>query len=62
MNVSLRDQAIQLFDGNAAAAEHWLNTSNHALGGQAPVDMALTTGGAIEVENLIGRLEHGIFS
>jgi uncharacterized protein (DUF2384 family) len=32
------------------------------LGDVAPLEMAATETGAREVENLIGRLEHGVFS
>ncbi len=53
-------RAIELFEGNAAAAREWLTSSLRALGGRTPLDFASTDVGAIEVENLIGRLEHGI--
>jgi uncharacterized protein (DUF2384 family) len=33
-----------------------------ALGGRSPLDFAQTEPGAREVENVIGRLEHGVFS
>jgi putative toxin-antitoxin system antitoxin component (TIGR02293 family) len=41
---------------------HWLNSPNHGLGGRTPLQMAQTEAGSREVENLIGRLEHGVFS
>jgi uncharacterized protein (DUF2384 family) len=33
-----------------------------AFGNQSPLDYSRTELGAREVENLIGRLEHGVFS
>jgi uncharacterized protein (DUF2384 family) len=33
-----------------------------ALGGAVPVDIAKTEVGAREIENIIGRLEHGVFT
>jgi putative toxin-antitoxin system antitoxin component (TIGR02293 family) len=40
----------------------WLKEPNWQLGGTAPIDFIDTEIGAREVENLLGRLEHGIFS
>lgn len=53
-------RAIELFEGNADAARHWLTSPLQALGGRTPLDFAKTDVGAIEVENLVGRLEHGL--
>jgi putative toxin-antitoxin system antitoxin component (TIGR02293 family) len=55
-------RALELFDGDREAAVEWLQTPQRALAGIAPVDVARTEVGAREVENLIGRLEHGVFS
>ena len=55
-------QAQQLFEGEAAAANRWLKTSQPALGGATPIEYAGTEAGAREVEALIHRLEHGVFS
>jgi putative toxin-antitoxin system antitoxin component (TIGR02293 family) len=51
-----------LFEGDVAAAVNWLNTPRKLLGDRSPLAYARTETGAREVENLIGRLEHGIFS
>ena len=40
----------------------WLNTELPALNSRTPLDFARTEQGAREVENLIGRIEHGIVS
>jgi putative toxin-antitoxin system antitoxin component (TIGR02293 family) len=52
--------AIELFEGNAEDARHWLTSPVRALGGRTPLEFASTDVGAIEVENLIGRLEYGL--
>jgi len=54
--------AIALFEGDADAARTWLSSPQRALGGAVPLEMARTEVGAREVENLVGRLEHGVFS
>jgi putative toxin-antitoxin system antitoxin component (TIGR02293 family) len=55
-------KALALFEGDAAAAREWLAAKAPALGGETPLAVARTETGAREVENLIGRLEHGVFS
>ncbi len=54
--------ALSLFEGNSKKAFHWFMLPNRALGNLSPLEMAATETGAREVENLIGRLEHGVFS
>jgi putative toxin-antitoxin system antitoxin component (TIGR02293 family) len=54
-------KVLALFEGDAAAAREWLAEKAPALGGQTPLAAAQTETGAREVENLIGRLEHGVF-
>ncbi|MEJ7811435.1 MAG: antitoxin Xre/MbcA/ParS toxin-binding domain-containing protein [Gemmatimonadaceae bacterium] len=53
-------RALALFEGDVDAARTWLSAEQPALGGMAPLELATTDVGAREVENLIGRLEHGI--
>lgn len=55
------DMAVAMFEGDTAAARKWLQTPQRGLGGESPLDFASTEVGAREVENLIGRLEHGVF-
>ena len=43
-------------------AVRWLKTPKSALGGNVPLEYAATEVGAREVENLIGRIRHGVFS
>lgn len=53
-------KATDLFEGDREAALSWLALPSRALGGERPLDLARTEVGAREVEDLIGRLEHGI--
>jgi putative toxin-antitoxin system antitoxin component (TIGR02293 family) len=55
-------RAQDLFDGNQKAARGWLMTPQRALGGAIPLEIAKTEVGAREVEQIIGRLEQGIFT
>ena len=52
--------ALQLFEGNPESARSWLLSRPKALGGRTPIELAKSEIGAREVEDLIGRLEHGI--
>ncbi len=56
------EAAVDLFEGDVSAAVNWLTTPRKVLGDRPPLAYARTEPGAREVENLIGRLEHGIFS
>src|SRR5215217_2756378 len=55
-------RALALFEGDTEGASGWLSSPQRALGGAVPLEMARTEIGAGEVEGLIGRLEHGVFS
>jgi len=55
-------KALALFEGDAAAARIWLSTPARALANRTPWEFSATEVGAREVENLLGRLEHGVFS
>lgn len=57
----LMGQAVKVFGAEAAARE-WLNTPQFGLGGEVPLDFAETEIGAREVENLLGRIEYGVYS
>ena len=56
------DLATELFDGERQAALQWLTSAHKALGGKTALAYLATETGAREVENLIGRLDHGVFS
>jgi putative toxin-antitoxin system antitoxin component (TIGR02293 family) len=55
-------RAIQLFEGDQGAAVNWMKEPLPALGHVSPLEMSKTGPGTLEVERLIGRLEHGVFS
>jgi len=55
-------QALELFEGDRDAARGWLVAAQSALGHAIPLDLARTEVGSREVERLIARLEHGVFS
>jgi putative toxin-antitoxin system antitoxin component (TIGR02293 family) len=54
-------KALELFEGDRDAATEWLTTPQPGLGGTVPLDLATSEIGALEVERLVGRLEHGVF-
>lgn len=57
----LMGKAVALF-GNEMEARQWLRSPQFGLGGAVPLDYAKTEVGAREVENLLGRIEHGVYS
>ena len=58
---TLLNQARQVFEDAGDAAE-WLKTPNLSLGHKAPLEYADTEIGAREVENLLGRIDYGVYS
>ena len=55
-------RALKFFDGDPSAATDWLTSIRRVLGSVTPLELARTEVGAKEVEALLGRLEHGVFS
>jgi putative toxin-antitoxin system antitoxin component (TIGR02293 family) len=55
-------KAIELFEGDSDAALEWMSTPLPALGGSTPNDVLKAELGEREVVNLIGRIEHGVYS
>lgn len=53
--------AIELFEGSRPSAERWLRAYVRGLGAK-PVDLLDSNDGLQKVLNIIGRLEHGIFT
>ena len=58
---SLYDRAVEVL-GSGERARAWFKGPKKALGGKTPLQYADTEPGAREVENLLGRLEYGVFS
>lgn len=48
--------------GGAGSAREWLQAPARALAFVSPLKFAETETGCREVENLLGRIEHGVFS
>ena len=48
--------------GNRVKAARWLSRPNLALGRIAPMRLLDTDIGACEVETILGRIEHGVYS
>lgn len=47
--------------GNPEKAHRWMRKPKHLLGGRTPVDFLATEAGARQVEEMLYRIEHGIF-
>ena len=58
----LFERAAELFDGDRQAAAYWLTHPVRGLGWATPLSLAATEVGAKSVDDLIGRLEYGVFS
>lgn len=56
------EKCLELFEGDKSATVTWLTTPKKAFNSQTPLSYSRTELGAREVENLIGRIEHGVFS
>lgn len=53
--------AEEVFENNDRA-RHWLREPQRGLGSRVPLELLQTEAGAREVEDLLGRIEHGVFS
>lgn len=56
------EKAVALFEGDVGETLEWLTQPKKALGDKVPLSYSRSELGAREVENLIGRLEHGVFT
>lgn len=54
--------AHDLMQGDRANARRWLQEPHELIERESPLERASTEVGAREVEELIGRLRHGVFS
>lgn len=54
------NKTVDLFDSEEEATR-WLKTPRPALDGNTPLDLLDTEPGLREVEDLLGRIEHGVF-
>ena len=58
----IKDAAVEMMQGDDDAAISWLHTPLEILGNESPMMHASTEMGARDVEDLIGRIRHGVFS
>jgi len=56
----LWNKCLDLFESDGELAWRWLTSPSLPFDGQRPIDVAQTEPG--KVADLIGRLEHGVFS
>jgi putative toxin-antitoxin system antitoxin component (TIGR02293 family) len=57
----LMGKAVEVMESDENARK-WLNAPQFGLGGAVPLEYAETEVGAREVENLLGRIEYGVYS
>ena len=57
----LLSRAVEVLESEPGAV-HWLKSPIQALGWKTPLALAQTAVGLREVENVLGRIEHGVFS
>jgi putative toxin-antitoxin system antitoxin component (TIGR02293 family) len=57
----LMGKAVEVMESEENARQ-WLNSPQFGLGGAVPLEYAETEVGAREVENLLGRIEYGVYS
>jgi len=57
----LMGKAVEVFESEENA-RRWLTSAQFGLGGAVPLDYAETEVGAREIEDLLGRIEHGVYS
>lgn len=55
------DRATQVF-GDPVVARKWMVTPLVAFGRESPIKRADTSLGAMQVEDVLGRIEHGVYS
>ncbi len=48
--------------GNPEKAHRWMRKPKHLLGGRTPVDFLESESGARQVEEMLHRIEHGMFA
>lgn len=60
--VAVINAATDLFEGNGEAASQWLKRPVRALNNRCPIEMLATRVEADAVLDVIGRLEHGVFT
>jgi len=57
----LFSRAVEVMESEEAAVV-WLKSPNQAIGWITPLALARTAPGLRELENILGKIEHGVFS
>lgn len=57
----LMAHALETF-GDSQKAKSWLATPNRALGSRRPIDLIGSEEGCQQVDEILGRIDHGIYS
>jgi len=60
--IHLHQLARQTFDGDVEKVSRWLRTPNRALSGEIPLELVVTSPGARLVEDVLLRIEHGVYT
>lgn len=55
-------ETAELFFGDRAAAHQWLLTPRASLGNRSPLATARRPGGATQIQDILHRLEHGVYT
>jgi putative toxin-antitoxin system antitoxin component (TIGR02293 family) len=58
---ALFQKALEVL-GEPEEAKRWFTTPKKALGGKTPMEFSETDVGAREVEDLLGRIEYGVYA
>lgn len=58
----LANKAKHTFGGDVDAARTWLGSAQPGLGNAAPLEIAQTTPGFMEVEKLLTRIDYGVYA
>ncbi len=58
---TLYQQGIEVF-GNTSTFKEWMNSSIIALGDKKPIDFMNNGTGIAIIHDLLGRIEHGVYS
>lgn len=48
--------------GSREKARAWMDRPNRALGGKKPIELARRSSGSLLIEQVLGRLAHGVYS
>lgn len=60
--IEVTNAAIELFEGDSDRAELWLSTPLPAIGNEIPIHYVDTPERAQQILDIIGRLEHGVWT